>query len=194
MDIPVGFAQVNFVFGGTACPTGAQCAFGIKHTEWPNPKSDIPAKIELIWDQANGLRSFTNSRVVLQKIRVKLGPNLTGAFYEVAVNEAGDQDRLHSVPNVSHLISKLSDLGGKNGRGRTFWPGVAENDVLENGDLTANRIAEMQTAFDNFRGTMQIELLPLQILHELPVPFPTPITNMVCQTRTATQRRRLRRT
>jgi hypothetical protein len=98
---------------------------------------------------------------------------------------------LNSVPpNAAVLVSKVSSTPGRKGRGRFYWPfmadrsGVDENGVWDGFD-------ETQTRMDNFLDGLAAASLPMEILHTQEI-TPSLVNALIVRSPLATQRRRLR--
>lgn len=98
------------------------------------------------------------------------------------------------TPNTSVLVKKLTNRGGRKGRGRMFVPGqgVSEIDVDENGVIATSDLAAMQLEWGDFYTAMNAGSCPPYLLHS-DGSTPDPITSFQVQQVVATQRRRLRR-
>jgi hypothetical protein len=189
--IPNGYAQVNFKMGGTAYPSGAEVTFGVRLDT-----SDDPATV------AATIRDITLTRlqdrlptsVSINSILVKFGPNATGPFADLGVAEDGTGSSGDVNPNMAMLIKKVTNEGGRKGRGRMYWP-VAEDQVGQAGVLktSPDQVAAMNGALADWQDDLTTADLPPVLLHNDEDDPPTVITLFSTQAITATQRRRLRR-
>lgn len=191
MVIPTGYAQVNVIFTGAAVPTGAQVTFGVE-----NATGLTPAQIgTAVAAQMAGSTIMTNfsTDVTITGYLVKVGPNSTGASAFSADALTGTTGTDSEPPMVAALIDKRTAVGGRKGRGRMFWPGLAPAIVDDGGTITpANRTA-MQTDFTAFLTLMDAASLPLHLLHGDSGDAPNEITSLSVQSRVGTQRKRNRR-
>jgi hypothetical protein len=102
--------------------------------------------------------------------------------------------------NCSWLVRKRTDLAGRRGRGRMYWPGVAEGNVGATGVIDGATVTAQQTRCDAWYAALTTAVgaryYPPVVLHRSEgigeEPLPTPITTFVMDNRIATQRRRLR--
>jgi hypothetical protein len=100
--------------------------------------------------------------------------------------------------NSTFLIKKRTVEGGRANRGRWYLPGVREGSVDDLGTIAAATVANMTTRAEDYRTTVAGSPLiaGLALLHSprplVLQPPPTIITQMVCDSKIATQRRRLR--
>lgn len=189
MTIPIGFAQVSVNFGGLACPSGATTTFGVFHDGNGTP-SGLANIVKATWE-ADMLIPFATT-LTLDSIAVKYGPDETGPSAEVSSGAVGVDSGVAVAPNTSVLVSKITGLGGRKGRGRMYLPGISENAVDEGGNLSTAKINSIQTELDEFLLGMSNASRPVYLLHA-DATAPTLVTSLECQSLVATQRRRLRR-
>lgn len=122
-------------------------------------------------------------------------------------------------PNVAYLIRKVTSRGGRRGRGRWYLPGVQEAHVDNDGLLTSTIVGTYNTEFDEYLAALaatgtgsEQPVIPLLLHNNSSTttrssspgsttvtvtqgalgPLPDIITDMTCEPRVATQRRRLR--
>lgn len=99
-----------------------------------------------------------------------------------------------SGPNCAWLVRKNTLLGGRRGRGRTYFPGVTEGSVGDGG-LVNEGDGSLRTGLEGFWNgitTSAPGFTDLVLLHE-DASTPTVVQSWIMDTRIATQRRRLRR-
>lgn len=194
MLIPSEFAQVNLIFGGPGIPLGAQMTFGVA-----NPEDLDPYGIATLVDAAYNDAEVYDSQSVqarLTGILVKKGPNATGASALLGVDRQGTAAGACIPPNTAVLVGKTTDFGGRRGRGRMYFPCVAESNVEDDGTLASAFLTSTQTRFGAFRNELVSVLLPPFLLHsegDSSIPAPYEINGFVVSSKVATQRRRLRR-
>ena len=187
--IPVGYGQANLKFGGAGYPSGAECTWGFKN-DAASSASVLADLIGTMWDDS--LQSMTPDAVTLDSVLVKLGPNATGEFAEVAVAIAGTDDAGDVVPNMCALVRKNTALGGRRGRGRLYWP-IGEATVGDGGALSGTYVTNSTTNWNLFLTSLATNEIPMYLLHNASLPAPTAVNSMSTQAVAATQRRRLRR-
>jgi len=189
MIIPVGYGQVNFLFGGVGLPTGAQCTLGFDNDASMTAAEAADEFGSAFVDHIVGnLSSSTQFNGTL----VKLGPNETGPSAIFNTAASGTDGANQGPPMSCALISKITALGGRKGRGRMFLPGIEDSDIDTGGDIGAGKQSSLNTNFANFLADLTtLQLFPVLLHNDSTVP--TTITEFVCQTRMATQRRRQRR-
>lgn len=193
MIIPINFAQVNLRFEGVDIPNGAECTFGVEIETGPYTPLEICEAVIDAFNDADTLFAATMNQCVLQTVRVKKGPNSTGAFAEATAGIAGTSSTTESIPNCAYLVHKQTGFGGRSGRGRLYWPGVAMSEVNEAGVVGTDARNGVTTGWELVRTQLTTAGLPPMLLHAESEPGPYLITAFVCDNKIATQRRRLRR-
>ena len=194
MIIPVLHAQANIRFTGIAVPTGAEITLGLNHELWTQDATAAAIQV-LEKFQATAMRAVISSSVTIDSCKVKFGPNDVGQEGVTSNPLAGTASGSTSGPGISYLIRKNTGFGGRTGRGRLYLPGVTETAHLEGGMIPAATVTSVNTAFESFRSALVTLGLVPTLLHAAgsPVTLPRPITSFTCDSKTATQRRRLRR-
>lgn len=194
MIIPAGFLQANLVFSGVAAPHGAQVVFGCENVLDITNINTIGGAILDAYDAASFDDLMVND-ISLQEIRIKLGPNSTGAFGSFPAVRPGTATAAGWTPNVAWLATKSTAFGGRSGRGRMYWPAAVETLADEAGNISGGSLTALNTALDNFLVELDTNSFPMVVLHgeNSPAPAPYPVTSLLASTRVATQRRRLRR-
>lgn len=189
MTIPDGYGQLSFVHQGAGIEGEAVVTFGFRN--------DAGQSASLIADGAGTLwipvvEATCVEQITFTETRCKLGPDATGAFAQSGFNNPGDQGLDPAAPQLAMLVAKLSALGGRRGRGRSYVPGPP--DVLDHdtGLWDAGYVTQVQTAFEDFGAAMSLADWVPVILHEGNT-TPTPITAYAVRSRSGTQRRRNRR-
>lgn len=190
--IPEGFAQINFKFGGVACPSGAEVTFGCDVSAYAGTPVDLAT---LAASEFEGVVEQMTTQLSLLSTLVKFGPNETGPSAEVATPHGGIDGGAAVPPNTSILVQKQTTQGGRSGKGRCYLPGFREDKVDGGGNVDATNLGNIGTALEIFRANMETADVPLVVLHGPNSPFTVPgfILELVPQAKVATQRRRLRR-
>lgn len=194
MLIPSAFAQVNLIFSGNGIPLGAQMTFGVANPEDLDPVG-IATLVDAAYNDAEVYDS-QSTQARLSGILVKKGPNATGASALLGVDRQGTASGPCVPPNTSVLIGKATDFGGRRGRGRMYFPCVAEANVEDNGNLASGFMTATQTRFGDFFTELRSVSLSPYLLHSegnSSIPAPYELTGFVVASKVATQRRRLRR-
>lgn len=194
MEIPADYAQANLKFTGSAAPTGAEITLGLNVELFAGDPADAAAEIGVAWG-SSGMPGAQSHHIILSSILVKFGPNSTGPSAEIPVSHAGTQTSDAPGPAVALLVRKTTGFGGRTGRGRFYIPAPPENAIDSAGFLTGGFHAARLAELSDFYDKLVIEGLVPSLLHgpDSPVSAPMLITDLVLDTKVATQRRRLRR-
>jgi hypothetical protein len=193
MLIPVGFAQVNHIFGGPGLPRGAQVTYGVSNTGPGSGAYTAPQLAEFchsLW--VAHLLAKQSSNMTLNETRVKFGPNDTGADATFSDPKPGTDSPNQDSPQVCALIRKRTPFGGKTGKGRMFFPGINEGQTDIGGTLSNGVRDSMQVAFNAFLDALDAGGATMQLLHTSPTLPAFVVTDLEVQKTLATQRRRLR--
>lgn len=194
MIIPAGFAQVNLGFTGPAAPTGAEVTFGIEQPTLPLSPSQVAQLVgQAMLD--SGVMGEFSTQVTCSTIEVKFGPNSTGASGGSTPGIAGGNAGGAAAPNTALLVQKRTDLGGRAGKGRFYWPGWVETNIDNSGFIPSVPLALVQTDMAAFLTELAGADLPMVLLHSAgsPLAVPTPVVELLVPNLVATQRQRLRR-
>ncbi len=191
--IPAGFAQVNWIFAGSSCPTGAEVTLGLGGAGLGGSAGAVAALLTAIWD--DNMQDVQVATCFHTGTLLKKGPNATGASALHAAGTIGTLGVAGIAPNVALLVNKATDEGGRAGRGRFYMPGMTEPDTSQGGLVDEAYLTAAQTAADDmYAALVAADLVPV-VLHGATSPIATPstITEFQVQALVATQRRRLRR-
>lgn len=194
MQIPTGFAQVNFRFTGSNLPQGAEMTLGVDlDLLGGQTPTDIGELVRDEWVAANIDSCYLNT-MTMSSVLVKFGPNATGPSAVVSATAVGTATGESVPPNVAGLIRKNTGFGGRTGRGRMYLPGLPDNQVQEDGDLTPTWLTSLETVFGDFYVNLLAANCPPVLLHApgSPVGAPMPLTGFTVDPKVATQRGRLR--
>jgi len=191
--IPVDYAQANFRFTGSALPYGAEMTLGLNIELIPGSLSDLATSLATFFN--TNIMPEIDSEVSFSSVYVKAGPNTTGASAEAAGGGAGAVAGTTSPPNCCALIRKVTPIGGRQGRGRMYMPGLSDGNVLDNGVIGSGVVTSLQGHWDDFFDDLVAYPCPPALLHAPGSPTAAPIllTGFQVDSRIATQRRRLRR-
>jgi hypothetical protein len=191
--IPVGWGQVNWKFAGVGAPTGAQVTLGFNHENFTDPIEACAVALQQAWVTAMLPRQST--QINLQGTLVKWGPNDTGPQAEVGSGATGGGSGQSETPQTAALVQKVTGVGGRQGRGRMYVPGIPETNFASDGSMSSGNQALWQTALNSLVTAMNAADLPPALLHSPagPIVAPFPITGLLIQGKAATQRRRIRR-
>lgn len=190
MVIPSGFSQVNLFFTGAMLPTGGQVVFGLDHDNALNPL-EVAAIVSLAITNSDIQDRFSNQQSVTS-IRVKQGPGDDGPFGEIATSHPGQSSGDMCPQNTALLLKKVTNLGGRKGAGRMYWPGILASDVTDSGSIGSTAKSAWQISFNAFIDELDGDACTMVLLHGDDT-TPSPVIALNPQDKVATQRRRLRR-
>jgi hypothetical protein len=190
--IPTGYAQINLMWTWTASSQTAECEFGVNLDGYPGGVSEAASDVLTAYGDAN-MKVLQTNHITLTNVHCKFGPNDTGAAGDAPAGIAGDLSTQGLTPNTCVLITKVTELGGRHGRGRMYWPGWEEGTVDSYGILDDDAFGAFVTHMTEFHDALDSAGLPMELLHTADTPDPSPIVALTPQRKVATQRRRLGR-
>lgn len=181
-------AQLTFGFTGSALPYGAAVTVGVDIVAYAG---SALALAELAGSYWGPILSHLGGSVRLVEVTAKFGPSSTGA------SASYDPDLVGSSADCANgataiLVQKLTNTGGRQGKGRFFLPCPADSDT-SNGIVSPSSLAALQTDLDDFYEGMLDADAPLVVLHTNPATAASPILSLHAAPRVATVRRRNRR-
>lgn len=191
--IPAGYAQINLRFSGAALPNGAEVTFGLDVSGFATGPAALGTGVVAAW-VTNIMPNLANE-VAGNGCLVKYGPESTGPSATVAFNSAGTAGIGAYGANCAWLVHKTTAFGGRAGRGRMYIPGLRETIIEGDGDIDGAARTNMDSDMTAFMTALDALPAPMVVLHSegSPLTVPTPVTELVVDSRMATQRRRLRR-
>lgn len=203
LQVPVGFALVfHPLFHVSASREwGVTCGYDLGDAVGTNTEiiTEIDQSFRSTWS------SLLDASLQFQPARAQIGndgPPLSATSTEPAANASrGSTDT--PPPNVAVGITKRTEFGGRQYRGRFYFPGlISEAEVDEVGVITPARQVSIQTAASAWLSGLAGSVLqpwpvPMVLLHGPPkfggpIPAPTPVSALTVQRVVRTQRRRLR--
>lgn len=205
--IPPGFAQCASKLTLTGDPETIIVTFGLDVSGAAGDFAGVGRRVNAAWTGTGSPMASIASQYRYAGCVLYVGQDgAPPVVVEVPDAFDGTNGSAPLPQNCAVLVRKQSALGGREGRGRMFVPGVPEVGVDATGALTAAVITEWQSAWDGFMAELALpdvagpptqKATSMVILHTEPqlggAPAPTPVTSLAVQTRIATQRRRLRR-
>lgn len=194
MEIPSGFAQINFMFTGNDVPTGAECTLAVDLGSTDVDPASLGA-LAATWVNDSDVMDATTVDVNLTGVLVKFGPTATGPSALVAASVSGTYGSSDNMPNCATLIHKTTSFGGRAGRGRLYWPGPVLQEANSSGIFSGTHMESLNTKWGAFFAAIGGDDLTPVLLHGSgsPITTPTPLLGLVPDHKVATQRRRLRR-
>lgn len=181
--IPEGFSEVALTFSGVALPFQAVCTFGVDQ-----PDADPPSELlDLLEAELPDLMNATcTSDVQISNLHVKQGPVSTGVFADRGVNIVGNQASDSPPQQTALNVRKITNEGGRKGRGRMFWPGYPESVLGDDGTFGGSALDQFNDAFEAFRTALDAADNTMVLLHSDPGVAPTVITELSVGSRTIT--------
>lgn len=202
--IPPGYADCSMKFTLGTFPRSAYCTFGVK-TNYPDPQ-DTATHIKNAFNVALSWKDMLDNNASLTEIKVTQGV-VDGApligLYSVPV--PGGAGHLSCPVNCAVLVTKVTNFGGRTGKGRMYAPWVLEeSEVDEAGVITPIGLTQYSGRFANFFDNLVTELVPMYLLHDDemkgpdgevldPIPDPYQVKTLAVSPIIGTQRRRLGR-
>ncbi|HJU82564.1 MAG TPA: hypothetical protein VJ796_12570 [Acidimicrobiia bacterium] len=195
MIIPNGYGQINLIMTGDALPSGGQVTFGFENVADTATPQAVASGVSTILEGCTNIWASTWNEVRCTGILVKFGPNSTGPSALLGVTHVGAYSSTDGLPSAAYLIRKNTAMGGRQGRGRFYWPGLPLQDVNEAGVIQSNLLLDQSTGWTEFFTEMSAADWPLVLLRAegSPLQTPEPLTGFSPQSVAGTQRRRLRR-
>lgn len=189
MEIPTGYGQLTFEYGGNALayPAVNTLGFVIGTAESPLYCATNGAAL---WE--TNVMPLLCDEVELASVLAKWGPTETGPSAEVFPADPGGDNGNPDRANTCYLITKNTEFGGRQGRGRLYLPGVTEDQASDYGTIAPARVSALNDAFDDVLSGMISAGFAPALLHGNSL-TPYAITSFSASGVTATQRRRMRR-
>ncbi len=194
VTIPVNYGLLAFHTKTDLDPEEMLWTVGVNLTSVSDPQ-DVCTDAHAAW--SDHIADLTSTIVDLTRVTLKVGPSSTGATYQDVTAASGNDGGSLLPPNSAVLVQKLTNLGGRKGRGRVYLPGISEiSGTLDSSGTFSSGEAGVITAAMNALlldiGTGSAsEGAPLVLLHSDST-TPTLIVQFFCENKIATQRRRLR--
>lgn len=178
------------MFVGSAVPRNAQIAIGLDNGT-PLTATALAEVVRDAW--VDNVMPLLSETITLANVKVKLGPNATGAEVTIGVGEPGGEAAAEPLPpNVAILVRKNTALGGHVGSGRMFIPGIPEDVTTGGGQLVPASLAAFQGALAGFLDALFDGDASMVLLHT-GADVPNIVDNLAVQQLMATQKRRIRR-
>lgn len=190
--IPVGFAQVSWLFSLTDDPEEMVTTCGLNlgaETDLEAVGLDLIQAFQAAFPVTAILSAYSFNGVRLVAGNASGPPTIV----EVPVVHQGTASSGGPLPqNCAFLVKKQSAEGGRTNRGRQYWPPfmIVESAVTATGTMSPTDTAIVQGRFNTVYNPNE-----WVILHDDTSPGdgePTAITSFVLDRQIATQRRRLR--
>jgi hypothetical protein len=202
MPTPPGFANVSIQLTVQSMTRPSYITFGVDPTD-TDPQL-VGAAVSAASMGTGSLMSIMDTTVAMPEVRVSLGTDggedLIGVYTSIG---AGTNTKNGLPPNCAMLVHKITQRGGRRGRGRVFLPFcLDEGTVDEGGLITTTALGVMQLAMNTWRTALSTNGVPMVLLHEPSTPEtenkttpgpPNLVTALQVDKLISTQRRRLGR-
>lgn len=195
--IPPGYAQVFWRFRVAGDNEEMLTSMGVRTVGAPVDPDDLANEMAGAWTASLAMSDLHTSYTFIGT-RVYIGQDGDPIVAERLVNLAGTGGNLPLPNNCAILAQKRSALGGRRNRGRMFIPAgyLPESGVDGAGVLAAGTLGAIQANLDQLLNeieNVQTTTDQAVILHSSNPSTPTQITSLICATKIATQRTRMRR-
>jgi hypothetical protein len=196
MPTPAGFADISVQITLAGLTRPAFITFGVDPTS--TTPSVIATAVNSAITSAGSLASRFDSQVTLPQIRVSYGTDGGEDLIHIGTFSTSGSRTATCLPaNCALLVHKITQRGGRRGRGRMFLPWyVDEPQVDEAGIIAAAELNAAQSALNAFLIALGAQNVPMYLLHgpgdTTPGP-PNEVTQLVADKLISTQRRRLGR-
>lgn len=187
IDIPGGWIQATLTFTGPTASGNAALVLAFE-VSGAGSYEDMANAIFEAW----GDHVAPNQHEAFTLVSVRVVDN--SFAYELNGSTPGVRTGDLAPPNVAALVKKTSDLRGRKYQGRNFWPGMLnDDDINDDGTIKQARYGTLGSTVGEFFIALGNANMGLVLLHNDPGTPPTVVTGGGLERRVATQRRRLRR-
>jgi len=195
MPIPLEFCEVWFQLNvaGDNEPMFTHMAYGVTATV---TQAAVDAGFNA-WTAHAGWRGRFDSSVTLFGGHVLEQTTAGIRRWDAAASPTLGTGAACAPNNVATILRKSTALGGRRNRGRMFIPNPIEGEVSSAGVYTGGAIISWNSAAGAILPGGSIHtafgfLGDAVVLHDTGSQTPAVVTNLTCQSRVGTQRRRLR--
>lgn len=194
VNIPVGYSELTFKW---QTPGGRGDAFNVMGVAYDTEASltDVTDEVQIA---ANAFAQGFSDQYLLESVRMRLGAATPPyPFFDIPVQQTGDQTGEPVPMNTSVLVSKVSLTAGRPGRGLSYFAGLClESETDGNGEIDPSGWGRMSVLMNDLRSAFSSDdLMGMVILHPEGSPlaeFPSGLVNYTVQTTLATHKSRLR--
>lgn len=194
IHIPSGYSNGHFRFVLAGDPQEMTTSIGFSSAPGETPEDEAA-----IFRAAMSASTLLNAGSILVDytytgVRVERMTDTGLIVSEINTPIVGTQAGGCLPNNCSFLMDKVTNSGGREFRGRMFWPPmfVNEANVDKNGFISSVSAASLTTSAQTWRAGMVSNGIPPVLFHSNPALTPTLITSFRFQQQIATQRERMR--
>lgn len=198
--LPSGYGDARFLFSNTGNSHSTGFSLGVEFVggvpPFPEAGINLTFKRDILDDGA-----FIGSNWRYLGVELTIGNDFGVPSTRVqSENLAGTFSASTVPPNCAFLVQKRTGFAGRRYRGRIFMPpcSLTDVDVDAAGNMASALVTSHQVLWDTWLDALVGVSMPPVLIHQYdpalgqsPVD-PTTITDFVCQSKIATQRRRLR--
>lgn len=191
MPVPLGFAAARIPFVHVSDPgTYGVVTFGV----FPNTLTDpVGLADDVFACYVATMHGRLDNSFRAGPVQLSIGTPSGDLTVEGANSAVGVRSDEMEAPNVALLIQKRTALGGRQNRGRFFWPFMlSQDDLSETGNLSGTALSDTQDEADAFLAALDAAEVPMVLFHRGSSDT-TDVNQLLVEPRAATQRRRLRR-
>lgn len=147
--IPEGYAEVAIQMKRAGDPDPWYVTYGVGDVPTPDQYPSFAGQIMAIWNSNfSGLLPTDTAFTGIQlRIGTDSGTPLT-IFY--AINYQGSGSGTTLPQNCAVLVTKVTGVAGRRGKGRLFWPCILEDEVNGLGQIEPDYRDALQAIWDTF--------------------------------------------
>jgi hypothetical protein len=192
--VPPGYSNARFVFtcDGVVEPMGFSLGMTSVTVGTPLALAEIARQTfkDLVWGFGDAVSNAYTFREVQVATESEGGPVIATAFD----GDVGNITAFNPPANCCILLTKITALGGRRNRGRTYIPAgwLFENEVDASGRIQPAAAGAMETRMNNWLAALTLEDVQPVLFHSSAPTTPTPIIGYAASTLIGTQRRRIR--
>lgn len=195
--IPPDYAQAAALFDRAAGGDPAYVVTGHFLGIGPNDPTDVANAVFDAWQGSELGSQFQANTWRMRQVSVRVNRGAGIESGQSTRSPVVGQQGVNSVPpNTAVLVRKGTALGGREGRGRMYLPGLHQDIDNDNGIIVEPYFSQFQTFAAQFNTVCGINNVTHYLLHSAPqlggAPPPTVVATLIVQPLLATQRRRLR--
>lgn len=182
LTIPTGFGEAAWHFTSTSGTPDFVTTCGV---DLSDAGGDFAGAAEALWDYyAGSIMQETSNHVQITRCVLRVGNDGPTSAYESSHTPVGGGSAgAHGPLSMAIIARKVTNVGGRRGRGRMFMPGTAgEGTVDESGRvlevhaaLVNTKLNTLQSYMENGNANHQVVLPPV-LLHS-DGSTPTPIVD-----------------
>jgi len=188
LRVPLGFYETTIHFQIPGQDGDVVTSLG-----WFGHDSVDPPDFTAVCTALAGLQGNISEECFQVGVSFNLGAaTADNPVHEEAVSVPGVASGIQHSPETSILVQKRTALGGRQYRGRCYYPGAEKNGVGSDGMIGGSIVVGLQTNWDDMLSDMAGLGDTPQLFHQKLPTSPTDITSYTVQAKIATQRTRLR--